>query len=244
MSQIPKLNQLEGRKRKIYALAIGGGVLAVVLLAVAIGSAIHSLHKPPEETGTSQSPQNTNTVTNAEEIFCDNFSSFSGSFVEDGSDIPVENVAAMRVTNNTDRFLDLATIEYEINGKSATFVATGLPPGKSAWVMERNQLTIEKGSDFKYINKITAFKDEVVSSTDKITLFAEGNMLTAVNNTDEKLEGVFVYYKTLHTDGNYLGGITYKTTFGDLEPGESKTELAGHYDKSKTEIVRIGWKQE
>ena len=68
-------------------------------------------------------------------------------------------------------------------------------------------------------------------------------MLTAVNNTGEKLEGVFVYYKTLHTDGNYLGGITYMTTFGDLEPGEKKTELAGHYDKDKTEIVRIGWKE-
>ena len=176
-------------------------------------------------------------------ILCERYSSFSGQYVEDGSDIPVENVAAVLVTNQTKEFLDLATIEYEIDGRQATFVVTGLPAGKSAWVMEKNQMTITKGEEFKYIDKTTAFKSGVVKTTDKITLSAEGNMLTAVNNTDEKLEGVFVYYKTLHTDGNYLGGITYMTTFGDLEPGEKKTELAGHYDKDKTEIVRIGWKE-
>lgn len=176
-------------------------------------------------------------------ISCESYSGFSGQYVEDGSDIPVEYVAAMLVTNRTDDFMDLATIEYEINGKPATFVVTGLPAGKSAWVMEKNQMTITEGAEFKYIDKTTAFKSGVVKATDKITLSAEGNMLTAVNNTDEKLEGVFVYYKTLHTDGNYLGGITYMTTFGELEPGEKKTELAGHYDKDKTEIVRIGWKE-
>lgn len=238
MDRKGKTKERDQRRQRIYGFAIIGGVLAALLLLVVIG--IDALDSNKQEGG----KDTTNLMQGDEIITYSNFSSFSGQYVEDGSDIPVENVAAMLVTNQTEDFLDLATIEYEINGKPATFVVTGLPPGKSAWVMEKNQMTITSEADFKYINKTTAFKNEVVASTDKITLSADGNMLTAVNNTDEKLEGVFVYYKTLHTDGNYLGGITYMTTFGDLEPGEKRTELAGHYDKDETEIVRIGWKEE
>lgn len=238
MSRKKKIKENISPEQKNRRVSIIGGILLGVLLLVFIGIAVWDANKEKDEPDTSQTPQGKETIT------CDSFSSFTGQYVEDGSDIPVENVAAMLVTNHTDDFLDLATIEYEINGKSATFVVTGLPAGKSAWVMEKNQMTITSEADFEYINKTTAYKDGVVNETDKITLSAEGNMLTAANNTDEKLEGVFVYYKTLHTDGNYLGGITYMTTFGDLEPGEKRTELAGHYDKDKTEIVRIGWKEE
>ena len=237
MNKKRMIKERDRRRRWISGLAIGGGILAMILLLVLAGSDAQDGDKQDSGGNASSLPYKDDLIS------CESYSSFSGQYVEDGSDIPVEHVAAMLVTNQNKEFLDLATIEYEIDGKSATFVVTGLPAGKSAWVMEKNQMTVTNGADFKYIDKTTAFKSGVVSSTDKITLSAEGNMLTAVNNTGEKLEGVFVYYKTLHTDGNYLGGITYMTTFGDLEPGEKKTELAGHYDKDKTEIVRIGWKE-
>lgn len=237
MNQKGKIEGRNQRRQRIYGFAIAGAILAVAILLVVIG--IDSLDSSKQEGG----KDITNLTQGDDIIVYSNFSSFSGQYVEDGSDVPVENVAAMLVTNQTEDFLDLATIEYEINGKAAVFMVTGLPPGKSAWVMESNKMTITEDADFKYIKRTTAFKEGVIDTTNKITISAEGNMLTAVNNTDEKLEGVFVYYKTLHTDGNYLGGITYMTTFGDLAPGEKRTELAGHYDKDKTEIVRIGWKE-
>ena len=237
MKQKRIIKERDRRRRWIFGLAIVGGILAVTLLLTRADVEPQDDDKQDSGGDVSSQPYKDDLIS------CESYSSFSGQYVEDGSDIPVEHVAAMLVRNQTKEFLDLATIEYEIDGKPATFVVTGLPAGKSAWVMEKNQMTITEGAEFKYIDKTTAFKSGVVSSTDKITLSAEGNMLTAVNNTGEKLEGVFVYYKTLHTDGNYLGGITYMTTFGDLEPGEKKTELAGHYDKDKTEIVRIGWKE-
>lgn len=237
MKQKRIIKERDRRRRWIFGLAIVGGILAVTLLLTRADVEPQDDDKQDSGGDVSSQPYKDDLIS------CESYSSFSGQYVEDGSDIPVEHVAAMLVRNQTKEFLDLATIEYEIDGKPAAFVVTGLPAGKSVWVMEKNQMTVTNGADFKYIDKTTAFKSGVVSSTDKITLSAEGNMLTAVNNTGEKLEGVFVYYKTLHTDGNYLGGITYMTTFGDLEPGEKKTELAGHYDKDKTEIVRIGWKE-
>lgn len=237
MNKKRMIKERDRRRRWISGLSIASGILVVTLLLILAGADVQDGDKQESGRNISQLSQGDDIIS------CENFSSFSGPYVEDGSDILVEKVAAMLVTNNSKEFIDLATLEYEINGKPATFVVTGLPAGKSAWVMEKNQMSITKGAEFKYIDRTTAFKSGVVNTTDKIKLSAEGNMLTAVNNTDEKIEDVFVYYKTLHTDGNYFGGITYKTTFGDLEPGEKRTELAGHYDKEKTEIVRIGWKE-
>ena len=173
-----------------------------------------------------------------------NFSLFSGQFVENGRDEPVENVAAILVTNNSERFLDLATLTFEVDGKPATFMVTGLPAGRSAWVLEMQGLTAEKNSVVNFLECIPSFRNSVQSHPEEISVEAQGNMLTLTNESDQKLEGVFLYYKNLHPDGNFLGGITYLVEAGDLEPGASVEVLAGHYDKENSEIVRIGWKNQ
>lgn len=168
---------------------------------------------------------------------------FSGQFVEDGSDALVEHVAAILVTNPSDRFLDLATVTYDIEGKTATFVVTGLPAGRSAWVMEQGAMSIAKDVQTNYLGCVTTYRDGVSATADEITIRSEGNMLTAVNNTDRTLDNVFIYYKTLHSDGNFFGGITYLVDFGTLAPGGSAQSIAGHFQEGKTEIVRIGWQE-
>lgn len=201
---------------------------------------------PPPTSGTIQSnskPQ-TKSETSNRELTCSNYSLFSGQYVEDGRDELVENVAAILVTNNTDRFLDLATIAFTIDGQDATFIVTGLPAGESAWVMEATKLRATNSSEFVYLDCMTSFRDGVINSTEKVTITADGNMLTATNNTDQTLEGVFVYYKTVHTDGNYFGGITYLVDFGTLAPGASVESMAGHYDAGKSKLVRVGWTAE
>lgn len=173
-------------------------------------------------------------------ITCDEYSLFSGQFVEDGKDDLVSNVATILVTNNSDQFLDLATIMYLIDGKTATFVVTGLPAGRSAWVLESSKLTATASSTFTYVDKTTSFRENVSATSDKVTITADGNMLTATNNSDETLEGVFIYYRSVHTDGNFLGGITYLVDFGTLEPGAAVEKMGGHYSED-SEIIRIGW---
>lgn len=173
-------------------------------------------------------------------IVCKQYSLFSGQFVEDGRDELVSNVASILVTNNTERFLDLATITYDIDGETATFIVTGLPAGRSAWVMETDRMLASSSSVFTYLDIATSFRDGVAATAEDITITADGNMLTATNNTDETREGVFIYYRTLHTDGNFFGGITYLVDFGTLEPGGSVTKMGGHFSED-SEIVRIGW---
>lgn len=171
----------------------------------------------------------------------DQFSLYSGQFVEDGTDDPVTNVAAILVTNRSGQFLDLATLSFEIDGREATFLVSGLPAGRSAWVLEASRMTATNSSTFTFVDMITAFRENVVYSTDKVSFTCVGNLVTATNKTNEKLENVFVYYRIIHTDGNYLGGITYVIDFGTLDPGVSVEKLAGHFSAEKARIIRIGW---
>lgn len=197
---------------------------------------------PQAEVDSEDSPEPTEEIASGD-ITCDEFGIFSGQFVEDGRDELVENVAAVLVTNRTDRFLDFATLSFDIDGQTATFILSGLPAGRSAWVMEATRMTATSSSVFTYQNCVNSFRDDVTASTDKVAISSDGNMLTAVNNTSETLEDVFVYYRTLHTDGNFLGGITYRADFGTLEPGASVETMAGHFNKETSEIVRVGWQE-
>lgn len=177
------------------------------------------------------------------EITCDQYSIFTGQYVEDGRDELVYDVAAILVTNQSDRFLEIATLTYQIDGREASFVVTGLHPGQSAWVLEANRMTASSDSVFTYVDVATGFRDDVTTSTDKLKITADGNMMTVKNTSGTALKEVYVYYKVLHADGNYLGGITYRVSFGTLEPGASATKLAGHYS-SDAQVIRVSWLNE
>lgn len=194
----------------------------------------------PQATTPTQPPIEEDEIASGD-ITCEDYALFSGQFVEDGRDELVTNVAAILVKNESDRFLDFATLSFDIDGKTATFIVTGLPAGRSAWVMEATRMTATHDSVFTYLECVSSFRDDVTVKTDKVTIKADGNMLTATNNTNQTLTNVCVYYRTVHSDGNFFGGITYVVDFGTLEPGQSAETLAGHYDGSKTEIIRISW---
>lgn len=179
----------------------------------------------------------------AGKITCDETAIFSGQFVENGKDELVENVAAIKVTNHSEQYLELAVLIYEINGQTATFVVTGLPAGKTVWVLEKTGMRIDSNSEFSYQSSTTSFKEHVAAASDLIEVTSDGNMLTAENKSGKEMENIVVYYKVLHDDGNFLGGITYVVDFGNVKAGESKKTMAGHYMEGKSEIVRIDWQE-
>lgn len=225
------------KKRRTLLVVCGALVVTAAVTAMVV---IGMLPRLQRQTGTTEPTARGPTSS---DIYCRRAAILSGQFVEDGSDMPVDGVASILVTNLSDQFLDLATMTYDIDGREATFVVTGLPAGSSAWVMESSAMTANEDSAFDYVDCVASFRENTVAHTDKISLYANGTTLTAVNNTDETLENVFIYYKTLHTDGNFYGGITYSVNFGTLEPGGSAQSIAGHYTEDATRIVRIGWQE-
>lgn len=202
---------------------------------------VPSVSDPADPTVTTEP---TASQTDRDKLSVDKIAKFSGIFIEDGSDEPIEDVAALLVTNRSERYLDIATIGYLIDGKKATFIVTGLPPGTSCWVMEYTGITVTEGADFQYEGSNTSFRDDVLTATEDVTIRSDGDRLYATNETDRTLENVFIYYKTLHTDGSYFGGITYMVEFGTLEPGQTADKIGGHFTKDGSRIVRIGWQEQ
>lgn len=198
-----------------------------------------SVNDETEPTSTTTVPEQT--VPPEQQLSCELYSIYSGAYVEDGSDEPVENVAALLIKNGSSQYLDLAQLTYDLDGREAIFTVTGLRAGASAWVLEANRLTADGDTKFTHKNTLTSFRADAVNDLEGLELAFNGTMLKATNTSDQPLKSVTVYYKTLHDDGNFLGGITYMTTFGDLEPGQSAEKIAGHFQPEKSQIVRIGY---
>lgn len=197
--------------------------------------------EPDETEPTSATSIPEQTVPPEQQLICELYSLYSGAYVEDGSDEPVANVAALLIRNGSSQYLDLAQLTYDLDGREAIFTVTGLPAGASAWVLEANRLTADGDTKFTHKNTLTSFRTDAVNDLEGLELAFNGTMLKATNTSDQPLKSVTVYYKTLHEDGNFLGGITYMTTFGDLEPGQSAEKIAGHFQPDKSRIVRIGY---
>ena len=176
------------------------------------------------------------------DLYCLEFNSFSGVYVEDGKNERVDNVAAILLENRSDVFLDKATVTYTFGDKTATFVATGIPAGKKCWVMEAEKMEIDAGRSFEFEKCVSAFKEDAVEQTDLLSVTPEDNALTVKNISEKTLENVCVYYKNTFDDGNFFGGITYMMSFGTLEPGAALTKESAHYSES-SEIVRFSYQE-
>lgn len=236
--------------------------LAIIFVAVTLATIISGCNKelvstPVTNANTQQGTNSANKIPNDptfdttpelgegwipdSQLYCEKVGIYSGRFVEDSSDRKIENVAAMLISNRSDRHLDIAMLTCEINGKTAQFNVAGLPAGKSAWVLESGAMQIASDPEVVFVDSVIAYRDEAISQTEELEIVPQGNTLRAVNKSNHTMYNVYVYYKVLHTDGNYLGGITYGVGFGDLEPGQTGDSLAAHYQEGKTEIIRVAW---
>ena len=208
-------------------------MLLVSLVLVAL-----FLDRPPDNLDTGQT-DSTGRATSAD-LYCLQFSRYSGEFVEDGTNEKVSNVAAALIENRSGEYLDLATVTYEVDGKTAKFVVTGLPPGTRAWVLEANRLTVGTNPQFKFLDCTSTFRRDAVLSSESLGLSSVGNTLTMRNNSEYTLDNVCVYYKRINEDGAYLGGITYMLAFDTLKPGESAEKASAHFSE-ESRIVRYSY---
>lgn len=173
-------------------------------------------------------------------LICVEISRFSGGFVEDGSDTQVQDVAAILVANNTGKFLELATVTYQVGDRTAVFRVTGLPSGKRAWVLESNRLTLSDGDELVLEDCQETYNPNAILFSDALEVSRQGHSLTLTNISDKRLSNVVVYYKNTLKDGSYMGGITYFISFGDLAPGDSVTKAKDHFGDN-SEIVRFSY---
>lgn len=174
------------------------------------------------------------------DLVCIEISRFSGRFVEDGSDEPVKDVAAILVENNTGKFVELATATYRVGDRIATFRITGLPAGERAWVLEQNRMTLTEGEKLVYEDCQITYNANAIQSTSDLAVTRQGGALIIENKSGRPLKNVCVYYKNRLEDGAFMGGIAYLINFADLEPGESASRTVSHF-VDRSVIVRFSY---
>lgn len=166
--------------------------------------------------------------------------SYSGNFLEDGSDEPTANVAAMLITNNSDRMLQIAQITFQVNDtETASFKVTDLPAGTSTLVLEANKREFKEEDSYTYGETASGYMDQPTLEEDKFELITEKGKITLKNKTDQAYEKVYVYYKYVQIGGAYLGGITYRTPFENVPAGGEVEAVAGHFNPNSSKIMAV-----
>lgn len=171
--------------------------------------------------------------------------SYSGNFLEDGSDEPTANVAAMLITNNSDKMLQIAEISFKVNEKdTAVFKVTDLPAGTSTLALESNKREFSEEDAYTYGETATAYIEQPSLEEDKFELETEDGKITLKNKTDKSYEKVYVYYKYVQIGGAYLGGITYRTPFENVPAGGEAEAVAAHFNPESSKIMAVQIQQE
>ena len=171
--------------------------------------------------------------------------SYSGNFLEDGSDEPTANVAAMLITNNSDQMLQIAEITFQVNNtETASFKVTDLPAGTSTLVLEANKREYSEEDSYTYGETATGYMEQPSLEEDKFDLVTEDGKITLKNKTDQSYDKVYVYYKYVQLGGAYLGGITYRTPFENVPANGEVESIAAHFNPESSKIMAVQIQQE
>lgn len=168
--------------------------------------------------------------------------SYSGAYVEDGSDEPVEDVMYILVKNVGAQSLQYAKLTLTGAAGEAVFEMTTLMPGESMLVLEKNRKTYAVGDGYSAVHSdnLAYFQTEPQRYEEQLWIQPLEGGLNVKNISDEAIEGnIMIYFKN-YEGGMYIGGITYTGTVKDgLEAGEIRQLMSSHFTQSKTAVVFV-----
>ncbi|MBR4728440.1 MAG: hypothetical protein IK080_11190 [Clostridia bacterium] len=212
-------------KKKPMLIVILAAALILVIGAVAV-IILHgkTAKTPPQEAETTQPQlQLTKDLAIAELI------SYSGKFIEDGSDEQVENIAAVRLLNTGET--DYQYLEFTVTAGETdyTFVASAVHAGARVTVLSRDR---QPYSDAAITGGAVTTQAEYLTppslQEDLLEVYVSPGTINLKNKTDRDLPGTFtVYYKNVDENG-LLGGITYRASVTGIKAGEIRQQVSAH----------------
>ena len=168
--------------------------------------------------------------------------SYTGLFVEDGSDEVLSRILMVIVKNTGTKTVQYAEIELTDGNTTACFSLTTLPPGESVVLLEKNRMLYADGKDLSEITfrNVAVFPQEPSLCEDRIQIQALDGVLNVTNISGQDIEGdVVIYYKNASSDLLY-GGITYRVTIkGGIKAGEVKQLQASHYAAKGSRVMWV-----
>lgn len=172
--------------------------------------------------------------------------SFTGAYVEDGTDEEVTDVLALIVKNTGENWVEYAELTMDCGGETARFVLSALPSGSSALVMEANRMTYAAGTVYRLSEeaKIAALTSAVMDFSEDFVLYPDDGVINVENISGmDHTESVSVYYKN-YRYGLYFGGICYRARFEKgIAAGELAQSVQEHYSNADSVIMYMSYEK-
>ncbi len=172
-------------------------------------------------------------------VFLLEVSAYSGIFFEDGSDKDCKNVMSAKIVNYTSEFYQVYNFTVFAGSEAYTFEASTLYPNAQMTVLEKSGKKVS-GS----LSKVSAKNDMVVQFAsrpsvllDKLKITYADGVINVENISKKKLSNVCVYFKNVDAEDTYLGGITYRASFGEIESGKIVQSPVSKVSSGSTKIV-------
>ena len=211
--------------------------LALLLCLVSCGKPA----SPGEESGSSVTTQGVSSdaqgLTLADGLSITEVFSYAGPYVEDGSGDPCENICAVRLRNDTAEHYQYLEFEIETENGVYAFSASTLFAGAQMTVLSKNK-DAYTGAGVRSAKLVTLapFTKTPTVHTDTLEITYTDGFINVKNLTNGMLMNVYVYFKEMD-DFGYLGGITYRTGFGDILAGDTVQSGAANIHKDTSRVV-------
>ncbi len=168
----------------------------------------------------------------------------SGSFPEDGSFEDKKDVLTLTVRNESDKVLQYLKIKVTTDKKEMFFEITTLPVNMAVNVFEKSGQTLEKDETILEItgkNRVD-FENAIGLKRQTFELDVHDKVINVRNISKNDIDtDIYLYYKKKDKDGNYFGGITFRTKIDGLKSGELKQVAASHFALTDSEVIFLDY---
>ena len=168
---------------------------------------------------------------------------YSGPYVEDGTNIEVDNILMLKVKNNGKEPIQYG--EIVLLGKDvedAVFKFSTLNPNQTIAVIESEKKLYKESKkyDSAIATRVAYFQTEPKLHDDKLEIQPLDGGLNITNISDKDINGdIMIYFKN-YKEEQLLGGITYRGRIeGGLKAGEIRQIMSSNFTKDNTKVMFI-----
>lgn len=196
-----------------------------------------------EETADSMSEQNEE-ISIGEDLMISEIDSYSGPYMEDGSDEEVKDILMITVRNDGTKPLQYAEAQLVFGDVTAEFAFSTLRPGESMVVLEKNRLAYPGQTEVTrtQIANVVFFEKALSFCEDKFKISAMNGAFNVENISGNDLSGnIIIYYKNKQ-ENIYHGGITYRVVIeGGIEKDGIRQTVANHFVLNESEVIFVDY---
>lgn len=199
----------------IISAVLGGGLLAGAIYGIS-----RSLSPDPSSPDYSVSAPN-----EAKGVFVKELFAFSGEYSENGQVKAVNNIAAVKIKNDSPLCFRYAEIKVTTKTQVYTFLATTLLPHEEMTVKEISEKALPR--DFEFVSaEMTSwecFEQTPSLLSDSLEISVNNKSLTVKNIGKEDINGEIGIYLKLTDGKSTVSGTTFMAHISPLKKGETKS---------------------